>query len=67
MAVNPLMSETLPTLVGMGVVSKTAEVALTPRGRRAAAKRRAKGRLPKIYRGPRGGRYIIKRGRKVYI
>ena len=64
---NGIITSTLPTIVGMGVVSRTAEVALTPRGRRAAAKRRAKGRLPKIYRGPRGGRYIIKRGRKVYI
>ena len=64
---NGIITSTLPTIIGMGVVSKTAEVALTPRGRRAAAKRRAKGRLPKIYRGPRGGRYIIKRGRKVYI
>ena len=64
---NGIITSTLPTIVGMGVVSKTAEVALTPRGRRAAAKRRAKGRLPKIYRGPRGGRYIIKRGRRIYI
>ena len=64
---NGIITSTLPTIIGMGVVSKTAEVALTPRGRRAAAKRRAKGRLPKIYRGPRGGRYILKRGRKVYI
>ena len=64
---NGIITSTLPTIVGMGVVSRTTEVALTPRGRRAAAKRRAKGRLPKIYRGPRGGRYIIKRGRKVYI
>ena len=60
---NGMITSTLPTIIGMGVVSKTAEVALTPRGRRAAAKRR----LPKIYRGPRGGRYILKRGRKVYI
>jgi len=67
---NGMITSTLPTIVGMGVVSKTAEVALTPRGRRAAARRRkgrGKGRLPKIHRGPRGGRYIIKRGRKVYI
>ena len=64
---NGMITSTLPTIVGMGVVSKTAEVALTPRGRRAAAKRRAKGRLPKMYRGPRGGRYIIKRGRRIYI
>ena len=40
MAVNPIITETLPTLVGMGVVSRTAEVALTRRGRRAAVKRR---------------------------
>jgi len=64
---NGMITNTLPTIVGMGVVSRTAEVALTPRGRRAVAKRRAKGRLPKIYRGPRGGRYIIKRGRRIYI
>ena len=64
---NGIITNTLPTVVSMGIVGRTAEVALTPRGRRAAAKRRAKGRLPKIYRGPRGGRYIIKRGRRIYI
>lgn len=67
MAVNPLMTETLPTLVGMGIVGRTAEMALTPRGGRAAAKRRKASKRPKIHKGSRGGRYIIKRGRRVYI
>ena len=64
---NGIITSTLPAVIGMGVVSKTAEMALTPRGRRATAKHRSKGKRPKIHRGPRGGRYIIKRGRRVYI
>jgi len=67
MAVNPIMTQTLPTVISMGVVGRTAEIALTRRGGRAAAKHRTKGKRPKIHKGPRGGRYIIKRGRKVYI
>jgi hypothetical protein len=71
MAVDPLMSQTLPTLVSMGIVSRTAEIALTPRGRRAVAKYRGKSKgkskRPLIHKGSRGGRYIIRRGRRVYI
>ena len=65
--VNPLMTETLPTLVGMGVVSRTAEIALTPRGGRAVAKHRKASKRPKVHKGSRGGRYIIRKGRRVYI
>jgi len=64
---NGIITNTLPTVVSMGVVARTAEIALTRRGRRAAVKHRTKGKRPKIHKGPRGGRYIIKRGRKVYI
>ena len=67
MAVNPLMTETLPTLVSMGIVSRTAEMALTPRGRRAMAKHRKKSKRPEVHKGSRGGRYIIRKGRRVYI
>ena len=67
MAVNPIMTQTLPTVISMGVVGRTAEIALTRRGRRAAAKHRTKGKRPKIHKGPRGGRYIIRKGRRVYI
>ena len=64
---NGIIEHTLPTVVGMGVVARTAEIALTRRGRRAAAKHRTKGKRPKIHKGPRGGRYIICKGRRVYI
>ena len=64
---NGIITNTLPTVVSMGIVGRTAEVALTRRGRRAVAKHRTKGKRPKIHKGPRGGRYIIRRGRRVYI
>ena len=63
---DPLMSQTFPTFVGIGEVARTAEIALTRRGRPAAAKYK-KGKRPKIHKGPRGGRYIIRKGRRVYI
>ncbi len=63
--VSPIMTTTLPTIVGMGVVSETTRVMFDKRGRRI--KGRSKGRAVKVYRGSRGGRYVIRKGRKIYI
>ena len=67
---TPLMTSTLPTIVGMGVVSRTTDTMFGRRernGRRRAAKNTSKRKSPKVYTGPRGGKYILKRGRKVYV
>lgn len=71
-----LMGHTLPTLVGMGVVGRVAEKALgspKPPRKKAAAKRKTKVKTKtatktkaKSQKGPRGGRYTIRKGRKVY-
>ncbi len=60
-----LVTTTLPTVVGMGVVSRATETVFDKRGRRIKGK--SKGRAIKVYRGPRGGRYIVRKGRKIYI
>lgn len=68
--VMPLMSQTLPTIVGMGVVSRTTEVMFNKHGRRIKgikSKTKSKGRTVKIYRGSRGGTYVIRHGKKIYI
>ena len=55
-----LMTTTLPTIVGMAVVSKTVQ---TTMGRKSKKKKRT----IRIYRGKHGGTYILRKGRKVYI
>ena len=67
-----IVSETLPTLIGMGVVSQTTQTMFGKNGRRRAATRTSraksgKGRTFKIYQGKRGGKYIMKKGRRIYI
>ena len=67
---TPLMTSTLPTIVGMGVVSRTTDTMFGRRernGRRRPAKNTSKRKGPMVHIGPRGGKYIMKRGRKVYI
>ena len=66
--VTPLMTTTLPSIIGMGVVSKSTETLFGKNGRRTGTKSqyRAMGRR-KIYTGSRGGKYIMKKGRRVYI
>jgi len=71
--VNPLMTTTLPTIIGMGVVSKSTDT-LFGKGRRRATTRttrtgRAKSQLggKAIHTGKRGGKYIMKKGRRIYI
>ena len=67
------MTQTLPTLVGAHVVSKSTET-LFGKGKRRATTRatrtgRAKSQIGgrKVHTGKRGGKYIMKKGRRVYI
>jgi len=64
-----IMSTTLPTVIGMGVVSKTTDTMFGKKGRRGAATRRAKSQVGsrRIHIGKRGGRFIMKKGRRIYI
>lgn len=69
-----LMTTTLPTLVGAHVVSKSTETLFGKNGRRRATTRTARtGRTKspigsrKVYTGKCGGKYIMKKGRRVYI
>jgi len=66
-----LISTTVPTLVGMGVVSKTTETMFGKNGRRRATTRttRAKSQAGsrRVHTGERGGKYIMKKGRRIYI
>lgn len=68
MPATTLMTQTLPTIVGMGVVSKSTET-MFGKGKRRPASRRARstvgGRV--VHQGKRGGKYIVKNGRRVYI
>jgi len=61
---NVIMTQTLPSIVGMGVVSRATETTLGKKGRRAKAR---KGKTIKVYRGRRGGTYVIRKGRKIYL
>ena len=71
----PLMTSTLPTIIGAGVVSRAVDTTFgrhergTPR--RKPAKRAPKGtkvaKGRKVYKGARGGKYILRKGRRVYI
>lgn len=69
----PLMTQTLPTIVGAGVVSRATDTMFGRRGsgssRKKASRAKPKGKAGslKIHKGPRGGRYILRKGRKVYI
>ncbi len=68
-----LMNETLPTVIGAGVVSRTTDTMFGRGGRSRTSRGRArrtapsKSQMPKVHRGPRGGKYIIKHGRRIYI
>ena len=70
-----IVSTTLPTIIGMHVVSETTKTMFGKRGRRSQSKVRQKhgntvmvgNRAYKLHRGERGGRYYIRKGRKVYV
>jgi len=65
--VMPIMTQTLPTIIGAGVVSRTTETLFDKHGRRIKSKGKSGGRAVKVHKGPRGGKYVIRKGRKVYI
>lgn len=69
--VNPIMTQTLPTVVGMGVVSRTTEMMFgKSRRRRGSGKLEGiqiGGKMYRLHTGSRGGKYIMKKGRRVYI
>ena len=68
-----LMTTTLPTLVGAHVVSKSTETMFGKGGQRATTRSTRTGRAKsqvgsrKVHTGKRGGKYIMKKGRRVYI
>ena len=64
-----LMGTTLPTVVGMYVVKDTTETLMGPKkhGKKRAKTHKPKARKPKVHKGPRGGKYIMRKGRRVYI
>jgi hypothetical protein len=73
MTATVLMSETLPALVGMHVVSESTKTMFGKRrpSRGRTQHRRADtvtvgNRVYKLYRGERGGKYYVRKGKKVY-
>lgn len=66
--VMPIMTSTLPTVIGMGVVSETTRVMFDKKGRRVIKTvRKRTTRNFKVHVGKRGGRYVVRKGRKIYI
>ncbi len=72
---STIVSTTLPTIIGMGVVSETTRTMFGKRGSRSRSKARQKqgntvmvgNRVYKLHTGDRGGRYYVRKGKKVYI
>ena len=64
-----LLSTTLPTVIGMGVVAETTRVMFDKRTgkKRVVTVRKRTTRNFKVHRGKRGGKYIMKKGRRIYI
>ena len=71
-----LMSNTLPTVIGMGIVSQTTQTMFgrgksrtTTRKRKTTTKRVAITKIGgrAVHKGKRGGTYIVKNGRRVYL
>ena len=70
-----IISTTLPAVISMGVVSKTTDTMFGKRGRRSQSKSWQKhgstvmvgNRVYKLHRGERGGRYYVRKGRKIYV
>jgi hypothetical protein len=73
MTATVLMSETLPTLVGMHVVSKSTDT-MFGKGKRGTSRRTARTArtkttvgVRKVHTGKRDGKYVMKKGRRIYI
>ena len=69
MPATAIMTTTLPTVAGFGVLAETTRVMFDKRGKRikGKSKSKSKGKTVKIYRGSRGGEYILRKGRKIYL
>jgi hypothetical protein len=73
--VNPIITQTLPTLVGMHVVSHTTDTMFGRRGSHSQSRNKQKhgdtiivgNRVYKLHTGDRGGRYYVRKGRKIYV
>ena len=64
---TPLLTQTLPTVIGMGVVSRTTDTMFGRRGRRSKSRVVVKLGGRSVHTGKRGGKYLIKKGRRIYI
>ena len=63
-----LMGTTLPTVIGMGVVAETTRVMFDKHGRKITKTvRKRTTKNFKVHQGPRGGKYVLRKGRKIYI
>ncbi len=64
-----ILSTTLPTVIGMGVVAETTRVMFDKRTgkKRTVRVRKRVTKNFKVYQGSRGGRYILRKGRRIYI
>ena len=73
--VMPIMTTTLPTIIGAGVVAETTRIMFDKHGRRVKRKAKQKhgntvmvgNRVYKLHTGDRGGRYYVRKGRKIYV
>ena len=70
---DTIMTTTLPTIIGMGVVSKSTDT-MFGKGKRGTSQRttrtartKTKVGVRKVHTGKRGGKYVMKKGRRVYI
>lgn len=75
MVATVLMTQTLPTLVGMHIASETTKTMFGRRGSRSRSRARQKhgdtiavgNRVYKLHYGDRGGRYYVRKGRRIYV
>ena len=60
-----LLSTTLPAVIGMGVVAETTRIMFDKKtGKKRVVKTSTRF---KVHRGKCGGKYIMKKGRRIYI
>ena len=70
-----IVSTTLPTIIGMHVVSESTKTLFGKRGSHNRSRVRQKhgntiavgNRVYKFHTGNRGGRYYIRKGRRIYV
>lgn len=64
-----IMSTTLPTIIGMGVVSETTRIMFDRKTgkKKVVTVRKRTTRSFKVHQGKRGGKYVMKKGRRIYI